>query len=73
MIDLTCEDASTTYDIHRAVHSLARFTAHLHANPDNVVADAHQLRQPLHPTRRRLEQPPIHIGRGATAGSGTCR
>ncbi|MFF3372108.1 hypothetical protein ACFYXF_04020 [Streptomyces sp. NPDC002680] len=72
MIDLTCDDASTTEDIHRVVHSLTGFTAHLHSSADNVAA-AHQLRQPLHQTRRSLQQPPIRIGRGATAGSGTCR
>ncbi|WP_217570512.1 hypothetical protein [Streptomyces sp. GbtcB7] len=38
MIDLTCDDALTAEDIHRAVHSLARLTAHLRVSPDNVGA-----------------------------------
>lgn len=38
MIDLTCGDALTAEDIHRAVHSLDRLTAHLRVSPDNVGA-----------------------------------
>ncbi|WP_215449429.1 hypothetical protein [Streptomyces sp. ATCC 21386] len=40
MTDLTCDDALTTEDIHRAVHSLARLTAHLRTSPDNTEAAA---------------------------------
>ncbi|MGW1669154.1 MULTISPECIES: hypothetical protein [Streptomyces] len=40
MTDLTFDDALTAEDIHRAVHSLARLTAHLRTGPENTEAAA---------------------------------